>query len=74
MAKKTFENALAKLETITSQLEEGNLSLEASLKKFDEGIKLAEFCNQKLEESQRKVDLLLHKDGALTTVPFDGDE
>ncbi len=74
MAKKTFENALAKLETITSELEEGNLSLEASLKKFDEGIKLAEFCNRKLEESQKKVDLLLQKNNTLSTVPFAEDD
>jgi exodeoxyribonuclease VII small subunit len=73
MAKKTFESALAKLESITSELEDGNLSLEVSLKKFDEGIKLAEFCNEKLEESQQKVDLLLQKNGTLTTVPFDRD-
>ncbi len=74
MAKKTFENALAKLELITSELEEGNLSLEDSLKKFDEGFKLAEFCNQKLEESQQKVDLLLQKNDTLTTVPFEKSE
>ena len=51
MAKKTFESALARLEQISEELEDGNLSLEASLKKFDEGIKLAEFCNAKLSEA-----------------------
>ncbi len=71
MAKKTFENALAELEAITAELEEGNLSLEDSLKKFDQGIKLADFCNEKLEESQQKVDLLLRKNGTLSAVPFD---
>lgn len=71
MAKKTFEDALAKLETITQKLEDGDLSLENSLKKFDEGVKLAEFCNSKLDEAQKKVDILLKKDGALSAVPFD---
>ena len=48
MAKKTFEAALARLEQITEELEDGELSLENSLKKFDEGIKLAGFCNEQL--------------------------
>ncbi|MBU2538470.1 MAG: exodeoxyribonuclease VII small subunit [Proteobacteria bacterium] len=70
MSKKSFEEALESLEQITKDLENGDLSLEKSLKKFDEGIKLAELCNQKLEEAQQKVDLLLKKDGKLINVPF----
>lgn len=70
MAKKTFEDALEKLELITKELEDGNLSLENSLKKFDEGVKLAEFCNSKLDEARKKVDILLKKDGSLSAVPF----
>ncbi|MDF1578933.1 MAG: exodeoxyribonuclease VII small subunit [Desulfurivibrionaceae bacterium] len=62
MAKKNFEEALAKLERITEELESGDLSLEESLKKFDEGVKLAEFCNHKLDEAQQKVNILLKKD------------
>ncbi len=72
MARKTFEDALEKLESITHELEGGELSLEASLKKFDEGIKLADFCNNKLEESQRKVSLLMEKNGQLQETPFTG--
>lgn len=71
MGKKTFEEALAKLEQITKDLEDGNLDLEDSLKKFDEGIKLADFCNRKLEDAQKKVDILLKKDGELTAAPFE---
>lgn len=70
MAKKTFEDALERLETITDELESGDLSLEASLKKFEEGIKLAHFCNSKLDECQHKVSMLLEKDGSLTETPF----
>ncbi|HIJ77858.1 MAG: exodeoxyribonuclease VII small subunit [Desulfobulbaceae bacterium] len=73
MAKKSFEDALHKLEEITRELEDGDLSLEKSLNKFDEGVKLAEYCNQKLEEAQKKVDILLHKNGELTSVPFDSN-
>ncbi len=70
MAKKTFEDALEKLEEITHELESGELSLEASLKKFEEGINLAQFCNSKLDECQHKVSLLLEKNGSLTETPF----
>jgi exodeoxyribonuclease VII small subunit len=71
MAKKTFEEALARLEEITSELENGDLSLEKSLKKFDEGIKLAEFCNAQLTEAKAKVEILLERDGRLEATPFE---
>ncbi|EKD38923.1 MAG: hypothetical protein ACD_75C00562G0006 [uncultured bacterium] len=74
MAKKTFETALARLEQITEELADGELSLENSLKKFDEGIKLASFCNEQLSEARAKIELLLSKDGKLEAVPFDGQE
>lgn len=71
MAKKNFEDALSRLEEITKELENGEPSLEDSLKKFDEGVKLADFCNQKLEEAQQKIDLLLNRNGKITSVPFE---
>ena len=71
MAKRTFENALGKLEQITEELENGDLNLEKSLKKFDEGINLVEFCNKTLTEAKAKVELLLEKQGGITTRPFD---
>ena len=71
MAKKTFESALARMEQITEELEDGELSLEQSLKKFDEGIQLADFCNTKLTEAKAKVELLLDKNGRLEPEPFD---
>lgn len=74
MAKKTFESALARLEQITEELEDGELSLENSLKKFDEGIKLAGFCTQQLNEAKAKVELLLEKDGQIETADFDEQE
>jgi len=77
MAKKiTFEEALAKLEEIAVELEKGDVSLDAALKKFDEGVKMAALCNEMLTEAQEKIDLLLKKDGVLSAVPFrpKGDE
>ncbi len=70
MAKKNFETALHKLETITDELENGELNLESSLKKFDEGVQLISFCSKQLEEAQAKVEILLQKDGQLEATPF----
>jgi exodeoxyribonuclease VII small subunit len=74
MKKKSFEESLAKLEQITKELEEGDLSLEESLKYFDEGVKLAEQCNNKLNDAQKKVEILLKKNDSLEPEPFDGLE
>nr|WP_320011832.1 exodeoxyribonuclease VII small subunit [uncultured Desulfobulbus sp.] len=70
MAKKTFETALTKLEQITDELENGDLSLEKSLEKFNEGMSLVQFCNGKLDEAKAQVELLLKKNGTLEAVPF----
>ena len=70
MVKKNFEDSLARLEEITQELESGELSLEESLKKFDEGIKLTEYCNKKLSEARTKVNKLLKKSDGLEEEPF----
>lgn len=55
----SFEEALARLEAIVAQLENGGLSLEDSMKAFDEGMKLNAFCAEKLAEAERKIELLV---------------
>ncbi len=71
MAKERFEDALKKLEKIVSQLEEGDISLEDSLKLFEEGIRLSRICNQKLDEAEKRVEILIKgDDGTLKTKPF----
>jgi exodeoxyribonuclease VII small subunit len=71
----TFENAMKKLEEIVQELETGQLTLEESLKKFQEGVKLSKFCSSKLDETEKKVTLLL-KDhhGNLVETPFIDDD
>lgn len=59
MAKKTFEQSMKQLEQIVAELESGDLPLEQALKKFEEGIELSRFCSQKLEETERKITLLM---------------
>lgn len=71
MPKERFEDALSKLEKIVSKLEEGDISLEESLKLFEEGIRLSHFCGQKLDEAEKKVEILLKdKEGVLKPQPF----
>jgi exodeoxyribonuclease VII small subunit len=74
MAKKTFESALGRLEKITEELDDGEISLENSLKKFDEGIKLASYCSEQLTEARAKVELLLENEGKMEAVPFEGQD
>ncbi|UCF08105.1 MAG: exodeoxyribonuclease VII small subunit [Thermoplasmata archaeon] len=64
-----FEEALNKLEEIVNSLETGNLSLDESLAKFEEGIKLSRLCNKKLMDAQQKVEKLVEKDDQLFTEP-----
>jgi exodeoxyribonuclease VII small subunit len=72
MPKERFEDALSKLEKIVSKLEGGDIPLEESLKLFEEGIRLSRFCNQKLDEAEKRVEILLKdKEGNLKTQPFD---
>lgn len=72
MAEKKFEAALTRLEEIVSELEAGELGLEQSLKLFEEGVKLARVCNARLEEAERKVEILMKdKNGRMTTKPFE---
>jgi len=75
MAKKTFEDAIKTLEQIVQELEIGDLPLEKALKKFEEGVQLSKFCSQKLDESEKKITILLgDQQGGQTEAPFDFDE
>ncbi|PIP19116.1 MAG: exodeoxyribonuclease VII small subunit [Candidatus Omnitrophica bacterium CG08_land_8_20_14_0_20_41_16] len=61
--KQSFEDDLKRLQKIVEELSLGKLTLGESLKKYEEGIKLAQSCSSVLEEAQRKVELLMKKDG-----------
>ena len=64
----TFEEAMKKLESIVETLGEGNLSLEDSLKMFEEGMELCKFCNKKLDEAEYKVEKLMEREGGEISV------
>src|SRR5439155_18005849 len=54
-----FETALKRLEEIVTRLENGELTLDSALQLFEEGIKLSRFCHTRLEEAERRVEILL---------------
>jgi len=75
MAKQTFEDAMRQLESIVHELERGDLSLDEALKKFQDGVKLSKFCSKKLDETEKKVSLLLKdEEGKVQAVPFAPEE
>ncbi|MBI2339504.1 MAG: exodeoxyribonuclease VII small subunit [Deltaproteobacteria bacterium] len=58
-----FEQAMGQLEKMVEKLEAGDLSLEESLKVFEEGMELTKFCEQKIEEAEGKVEMLMKDRG-----------
>lgn len=71
MARQTFEGAMKRLETIVEALESGDLTLDEALKKFQEGVKISRFCSKKLDETEKKVAILLEdEEGEVRAEPF----
>lgn len=72
-ARKTypFEESLARLERLVEKMESGELSLEDSLKTFEEGIKLTRECQQALKDAEQKVKALVEQNDVTAEVPFD---
>ena len=71
MSKDNFEDSMKKLEEIVIELENGNLNLDESVTKFEEGMKIAKQCNNILEEAEKKITILLEKDGELKEEKFE---
>lgn len=72
---KDFESAIAELETIVKTLEDGDLPLEKSLELYERGVQLSRFCHSKLDEAERRVEILNER-GEVKPAPasFGGDE
>jgi exodeoxyribonuclease VII small subunit len=65
---KDFETAIAELESIVKKLEEGDLPLETSLKLYERGVQLSRFCHSRLEEAERRIEVLNER-GELKPAP-----
>jgi exodeoxyribonuclease VII small subunit len=73
--KQSFEDALKRLEEVLDSLEHGNLNLEESVKAFEEGAGLVRFCHGRLDDVERRVELLLKdENGRFFTRPFPEEE
>ena len=66
-----FEEMMKKLEGIVSDLESGEMPLEESLKRYEDGVRLLRLCRKRLDETKRKVEILVKKGGKLTTELFE---
>ena len=66
----TLEESLTELEQLVSQLEQGDVSLEESLKAFERGVNLTRACQQALQQAEQKVQVLLEKNGTQTLELF----
>ncbi|MEK6540326.1 MAG: exodeoxyribonuclease VII small subunit, partial [Deltaproteobacteria bacterium] len=75
MAEIKFEDALKKLGEIVDALESGELSLEKSLKLFEEGVRLSRHCNKMLDKAEKKVEILMRNEkGELVAKQFEPEE
>jgi exodeoxyribonuclease VII small subunit len=69
-AKLSFEEAMEKLEALVTQLENGDVPLEQAIDLFQEGMKLSLLCSQKLEQVERKIEMLVEENGGFVKKPF----
>lgn len=74
MATSNFEKNISDLENIVTELEKGDLNLDESISKFEEGIKISKQCNKILEDAEKKITILLEKDGEVKEENFVSEE
>lgn len=66
----SFEGAMERLEDIVSRLESGDVPLETAIELFQEGMRLSQLCGTKLEQVERKIEVLIESEGAIHKKPF----
>jgi exodeoxyribonuclease VII small subunit len=68
-----FERKLTELETVVERLEQGDLSLEESVRLFEEGMKLSESCKQELDAAEGRIQILMQQGGKLKAQDLEVD-
>lgn len=71
---KSFEEKMEDLEKIVTELEKGDLNLDDSVSRFEEGIKISKECNKILEEAEKKITILLNQDGQIKEENFERED
>ena len=69
-----FEEAMKELETIAKELENGDLNLEESVSKFEKGMEISKKCNDIIQEAEKKITILLQKNGKMEEEDFVAEE
>lgn len=70
----SFEEALTRLEKIVRELEAGEIPLEQAIENFQEGMKLARICREKLDQAEQKIEILVAEAAGLGKKPFTAEE
>ena len=68
---KTFEEAVIELEKLVQTLEDGECTLDESMKMFEEGMMLAKYCNEKLQNAEKRIVELVNENGKISEVEMD---
>ena len=74
MKKNTFEASLKRLETIVDEMENTELDMDKAMKLFEEGISLVNECSNKLNETKKKIEIILEKNGKIDKENFVEDK
>ena len=74
MKQENFETKIKKLEEIVNDLEKGDSSLDDSLKKFEEGMKISKECNKLLQDAEKKITIILENNGEMNEESFSTEE
>ena len=74
MAEKTFEEMMENLEKISSELENGNLTLDETMTKFEEGMKLSKKCSEILDNAEKKIKILINNGDVISEANFKGED
>lgn len=74
MKKDSFENKMEELENIVAELEKGDMNLDDSLVKFEQGMKISKECSKMLEDAEKKITILLEKNGEIEETNFEAEE
>lgn len=70
----SFEEKMKDLENLVAELEKGDLNLDESVNKFEEGMKISKECNDILQKAEKRISILLEKDGDITEKDFNNNE
>ena len=70
----SFESSMAEFERLVAKMEEGDMTLEQSLKSYERGMELSKSCQTALDKAEQRVQVLAQRDGEIKLEPFESDD